>query len=236
MEKNTLIESIELVCKALLAKKWGTSIGVATTFTGLEDLEFDDELEQNENNFLTDSPQSEYLGLEVAGSLAGERLYGMEVFEWVDYYWSFVSHQGLVCLIPEAIQNKIHDDYPVYPAKDISRSYLGAKPGQLKAFSTASPYEIPLTEEFLNFCSQHNIFDALQESIRLIKTCFPSVGEVTLQTEQDPETGEEWIVLDFGVEGEIEEILNRYDKYTELWVQSIPWPEREKLRLSYNIV
>lgn len=235
MEKNTLIESTELVCKALLPKKWEGSVGVATTSIGLEDFERDTELEQNEDTYLTHSSQGVSLGLEVAGSLAGERSYVMELSEWVGYYWPFVRNRGLVWLIPETIKNNIHEGYSVYPAKDIARTHLGAEPGRLIAFSTASPYEIPLSEELFSFCFRHNMLGSLQVSVRLIRTCFPSVREVRLQPERDPDTGEEWLVLDFGIVGEIEEILDRYDKYTDLWVKSVPWPEREKIRLSYNI-
>lgn len=236
MEKNTLIESTELVCKALLAKKWGGSVGVTTTLAGLEDLERDIELEQNEDIYLTAFSQGVSLGLDVAGSLAGERSYVMQLSEWVGYYWPFVSQRGLVCLIPETIKYKIHEDYSAYPAKDISRTRLGAEPSQLIAFSTASPYETPLSEDLFSFCFRHNILDSLQVSVGLIRTCFPSVREVRLQPERDPDTEQEWLVLDFGIVGEIEEILERYDKYTDLWVKSVPWPEREKIRLSYNIV
>jgi len=235
MEKNTLIESTELVCKALLPKKWEGSVGVATTSIGLEDFERYTELEQNEDIYLTHSSQGVSLGLEVAGSLAGERSYVMELSEWVGYYWPFVRNRGLVWLIPETIKNNIHEGYSVYPAKDIARTHLGAEPGRLIAFSTASPYEIPLSEELFSFCFRHNMLGSLQVSVRLIRTCFPSVREVRLQPERDPDTGEEWLVLDFGIVGEIEEILDRYDKYTDLWVKSVPWPEREKIRLSYNI-
>lgn len=235
MEKNTLIESTELVCKALLPKKWEGSVGVATTSIGLEDFERDTELEQNEDIYLTHSSQGVSLGLEVAGSLAGERSYVMELSEWVGYYWPFVRNRGLVWLIPETIKNNIHEGYSVYPAKDIARTHLGAEPGRLIAFSTASPCELPLSEELFSFCFRHNMLGSLQVSVRLIRTCFPSVREVRLQPERDPDTGEEWLVLDFGIVGEIEEILDRYDKYTDLWVKSVPWPEREKIRLSYNI-
>ena len=235
MEKNTLIESTELVCKALLPKKWEGSVGVATTSIGLEDFERYTELEQNEDIYLTHSSQGVSLGLEVAGSLAGERSYVMELSEWVGYYWPFVRNRGLVWLIPETIKNNIHEGYSVYPAKDIARIHLGAEPGRLIAFSTGSPYEIPLSEELFSFCFRHNMLGSLQVSVRLIRTCFPSVREVRLQPERDPDTGEEWLVLDFGIVGEIEEILDRYDKYTDLWVKSVPWPEREKIRLSYNI-
>jgi len=59
---------------------------------------------------------------------------------------------------------------------------------------------------------------------------------VELQPEKDRDRGDEWLVLDFEIAGEIDEILERYDKYIDIWVKLAPWPEREKIRLSYNIV
>ena len=230
MEKNTLIESRELPCKALQAKKWRESVGVATTFMDLEGFERETEFDQNEDTYLTGSTQGVSLGLEIAGPLAGESSYAMEFSEWVDYYWSFSSHRGLVCVIPDTRKYKIHEEYSVY------RAPLGAEPRQLMAFPTASPYEIPLSEELFSFCLSHNMLSSLQVSVALIKACFPAVREVRLQPEREPDSGEEWLVIDFGIVGEIEEILDRYDKYTDLWVKSVPWPEREKIRLSYNIV
>ena len=57
-----------------------------------------------------------------------------------------------------------------------------------------------------------------------------------IREEKDKEIDEEWITLDVTIEGEIEEILDKYDKYTDNFVYEIPWPERDRIRFIYNIV
>ena len=59
---------------------------------------------------------------------------------------------------------------------------------------------------------------------------------INFSLENDPEIDEEWITLNVTVEGEIEEILDKYDKYTDNFVYEIPWPERDRIRFSYNII
>jgi hypothetical protein len=76
----------------------------------------------------------------------------------------------------------------------------------------------------------------LPVAIDLIGRCFSSIQDLHLQLEQDPEVGEEWLVLDVTIQGEVEEVLNEYDNYTDHWVSSVPWPERDKIRLSYNVI
>jgi len=93
-----------------------------------------------------------------------------------------------------------------------------------------------LSEDLLRFCSQQGILPYLPIAIDLAKTCFPSLQELHPQREQDPETGEEWLVLDIMLQGDEEKILDAYDRYTDLWVAAVSWPERDKIRLSYNIV
>jgi len=33
-----------------------------------------------------------------------------------------------------------------------------------------------------------------------------------------------------------DQVLAAYDCYTSQWVSTVPWPERQKIRLSYNIL
>ena len=93
-----------------------------------------------------------------------------------------------------------------------------------------------LSEDLLRFCSQQGILPYLPIAIDLVRTCFPSLQELHSQREQDPETGEEWLVLDVVIQGDEEQVLDAYDRYTDHWVSAVPWPERNKIRLSYNIL
>jgi hypothetical protein len=57
-----------------------------------------------------------------------------------------------------------------------------------------------------------------------------------MAVEEDPETGERWLLIAITVYGEVGEILEQYERYTEQWIAAVPWPERDKIRLSFNII
>lgn len=57
-----------------------------------------------------------------------------------------------------------------------------------------------------------------------------------MAAEEDPETGERWLLIAVTVFGEVGEILEQYERYTEQWVDAVSWPERDKIRLSFNII
>ncbi len=90
--------------------------------------------------------------------------------------------------------------------------------------------------DVLHFCARLGIMQYLSVAVALAQKCFPLTQELKLQPEEDPETGEEWLRLDVVIQGEIDKGLNNYDSYTDLWVASVPWPARDKIRLSYTIL
>jgi hypothetical protein len=93
-----------------------------------------------------------------------------------------------------------------------------------------------LSPEILQFCSRQRILGYLPTAINLVERSFPSISELIMHPEKDPETGGEWLALNVTIQGEVDEVLNNYDNYTGHWVSSVPWPERHKIRLSYNII
>ncbi len=100
--------------------------------------------------------------------------------------------------------------------------------GALKAY---------LSPDVLQFCLQHEILQYVPVAMDVIKKCLPlQEPNWDLQVDRDPDTGEEWLSLHVMLKGEVEEILNRHDNYTDQWVSLVPWPERDKIRLSYNVV
>ncbi len=98
----------------------------------------------------------------------------------------------------------------------------------------SSKFEV--TDEILRFCFRHYIVKHLRPIISLIEKSFPAFQEPCLEIEEDPESDEEWLTIDITVEGEVDEILECYNNYITAFVSSVPWPEREKIRLSYNII
>lgn len=90
--------------------------------------------------------------------------------------------------------------------------------------------------EVSEFCLKHGLRKYLSDAIKLINKCFPSIQEFHIEVEKDPETEEEWITLAVTIQGEVDEVLKDYNDYISLFVSEVPWPERDKIRLSYNIV
>lgn len=96
--------------------------------------------------------------------------------------------------------------------------------------------EEQLSPEMISLYSSKEILRFLPIALDILHDCFASILELHVLPEQDPETGEKWILIDIAVEGDIAEVLDSYDNYAEQWVSSAPWLVRENIRLSYDIV
>jgi hypothetical protein len=54
--------------------------------------------------------------------------------------------------------------------------------------------------------------------------------------EQDPETGDEWVVVRIAVPSSEEEVAEARKHYSAEWVATVPWPERHLICLSCQIL
>jgi hypothetical protein len=236
MEEKELKEVRELACKAIMAKRWIGAAQVDTTSMDMEHLKLDVE---PENVGSWDVPTSHYnvtWDAVVVGRSAGEKFYVMELNDMMEEYWNLLNHQGLVCTVPGLSRDEAHEHRLVSPTDDIARIPLSSQTVRLVMSAPTKRHEYRLPQALADFCLRHKIQGYVQVAIDLVKRHFQAVSEVHLQPEVDPDTGEEWLVVDLTTEGDIDEILACYDKYTNHWVSSVPWPERNKIRLSYDIV
>jgi len=94
---------------------------------------------------------------------------------------------------------------------------------------------LQLSPEATTFCTSEGILNFVPVVTEIIQRSFQQIDKVRMAVEEDPETGERWLLIAITVRGEVEEILEQYDRYTEQWVSTAPWPERDKIRLSFNI-
>lgn len=92
-----------------------------------------------------------------------------------------------------------------------------------------------LSEEVLQFCSHHRLFGHLQLAAKLVDECFPSVVHVAVEKECDPESEDEWLLLTAQLHEQVESALRQYDTYTRRFVDSVPWPQRNKIRFNYDL-
>jgi len=236
MEKETMTFNREIDCIGLYPKKWSTAAIVATT--GAEFIENEGELELGRGWRINAGLASEGLsiGARVAGLLLVESSYAMELADWVRYYWPSGSQQALLFMIASEQSERLGDNIIGCRAKhNSSMGFLNQLDNPL-IYTAISSTEHSLYREFCDFFGHRELSTYLHVAIGLLKESFPNVERITLQIEQDPETDDRWILISFDVIGEVEDVLSRYDHYTELFVKSVPWPERDQIRVAYNII
>jgi len=94
--------------------------------------------------------------------------------------------------------------------------------------------EIP--PEVFQFCDQEQIVSYVPVAVDIIERSFSNLAETEMRVEEDPETGEKWLMIAIAVQGTVETVLQDYDRYTESWLAAVPWPECHKIRLSFDIL
>jgi len=95
--------------------------------------------------------------------------------------------------------------------------------------------DIKLSRDEKEFCKHHGVLQYISVALGIIKRSFSNIRTIYTELLQDPDTDEQWLVVNVEVKGEIEDILDMYDKYTGEWVSRVPWPERGKISLSYIV-
>jgi len=138
---------------------------------------------------------------------------------------------GRIIDINQIHRNLAFDITSSDPVEDFLRIELPAE-----FLKIPSKYLPQITPEIAEFCSRERITSYLPTAVNSIEMNFPTISELKIEVERDPETEEEWLVLNVTIRGEVEEVLNNYDKYINYWVSTVPWPERQKIRLLYNII
>jgi len=129
--------------------------------------------------------------------------------------------------------------YPATATSPVSRDSLTLKSIENWIPKNAVRFDslkFEVTDEILRFCYNHEIVKYLRPVISLIEECFSSFYEPYLEIEEDPESDREWITFGINIKGEVKEGLEHYNNYVTQFVSKVPWPEREKFRLSYNII
>jgi len=142
--------------------------------------------------------------------------------------WSVVYYDSVSDRIQQVLEK---------PWREIQQTYLKilSELREMPGIHLEKLSQIP--SRALYFCFQQQILRHLPIALDIIEESFSTpINEVKAEPEKDSETGEEWLEFKIRIEGEIEEVLSKYDKYTERLVSLLPWSARYKMRLSYNII
>lgn len=237
MEEKIIDEFRELACKAQLARNALASASIDATSEDLVEYEpFEAEWVQGIVS-VTESrlPTQAMFGFEVVGLSTAENAYAMELSEWFDHYRDTVGQQGFACSLSESTSGQFDKDMAASFVLS-EKSNIGAQSEHLIVVSSVSPAGMHLPEEFISFCLEHDLIGHLEVATNLINRCFPSVERAALSLEHDPDTTDEWLIIEFEIAADISEILDKYDQLTDLWVSIVPWPARGKIRFSYVVL
>jgi hypothetical protein len=71
-------------------------------------------------------------------------------------------------------------------------------------------------------------------ALRLAREFFPTVPP-TVRLEADPESDDQWVTIDVVAQGDVDRVLEREEGYMRALIASVPWPQRDKIRLAYAI-
>jgi hypothetical protein len=91
--------------------------------------------------------------------------------------------------------------------------------------------EAPLSEEVRDFCERHALFGHLAKAMELARQYFTIVGEPVVVYEQDPDNGEEFLVLEIRVPGSVSERVESRFRFAGAWTQFATLPEVRLIRL-----
>lgn len=123
----------------------------------------------------------------------------------------------------------------VEPHEDQSTDFFTFE--SMKQIAERSPIhgadlEIDLPSEALNFCYRNSLMEYIRLSINLIKIHFPRLKKISSEYMADPESNDSWILFSVHITEGVDSILDMFDKYTEAWLKSVPWPAHKKIRVS----
>ncbi|MBU0995365.1 MAG: hypothetical protein KJ737_22950 [Proteobacteria bacterium] len=91
-------------------------------------------------------------------------------------------------------------------------------------------------KDISDFCLKNNLLIHLRIAVDIAKESFSNYRNIHFSLEGDPETDEQWISFNLDVEGDIESIFEEYQNYNKNLIKNIPWPERDLIRLNYNLI
>jgi len=115
----------------------------------------------------------------------------------------------------------------------LTRDTLPEEPDAKAAFFAAVEPRVPA--DVLSFCQQQGLIRHLPIAIRIASDCFRIAGGMTVALASDPDSGEQWVSLEFDASGTVAEILDWGDEHARRMVEEVPWPERTKIRLCYYV-
>ena len=85
------------------------------------------------------------------------------------------------------------------------------------------------------FCEHYGLEDTIRQAVHLIKTSFCSASDLKLYRESDPESGESYLVIDFRLQGDIDQILAEDERFIRQWMAVEPKDKEGLVTILFDI-
>ena len=94
---------------------------------------------------------------------------------------------------------------------------------------------VPLSQDVLSLAQDLGVRQYLETAGALAGACFPGLPDAAFAPAEDPEVGDRWIAFEVELHGDTAAVLDQLDAYTDSWVARVPWPQRDAVRLRYQL-
>ncbi len=94
---------------------------------------------------------------------------------------------------------------------------------------------LPADHDAQQFCDYHDLEDTIHQAIDLIKASYRSASDLKLYKETDPETRESWLVIDFCVQGDLDQIEEEDEIFIRQWIAIEPRDKAELVTTLFDI-
>lgn len=101
--------------------------------------------------------------------------------------------------------------------------------------TTATAIGPSFPAEVAQFCHRNHLLASLEGAVRLAGESFARLEELKVELESDPETGEEYLVIDMVARGTLDSVLEQHRRYTERWVAQAPAGRQQLIRLIFDV-
>jgi len=98
------------------------------------------------------------------------------------------------------------------------------------------PVKVVYSDEAVLFCADQSLIGYLGFIEDIIKKHFPTVQKISFSLDYDPETSDKWVNADTEISGGVNQVIEWEDSFITEWVSKVPYPERDQIRLSCDIM
>ena len=133
-------------------------------------------------------------------------------------------------------QSKNLEAIPIRPKREeIVSGSLSSVIDRRDAVPSSHICGLPTHPDAQAFCEHYGLENTIRQAVHLIKTSFCSASDLKLYRESDPESGESYLVIDFRLQGDIDQILAEDERFIRQWMAVEPKDKEGLVTILFDI-